>query len=187
MNTDTYKTSETKSTVPANNASDHQSAGKSGVLLKDNRTSAVAQRKLKEGMVQKKASNQPVIQRIGDEYSMGADSGADNAGEFYLEDQRRQARARREQERQQEIARQAEARRRQEAVDAARRLITGNIQLSANKPAVLHEFDRLLQLPGQGSPEEIAYRAMNNVMNAINGSDNAEREQHGGERGFSRR
>lgn len=65
-------------------------------------------------------------------------------------------------------------------VAAARRLITGNMQLSANRPAVLREFERLMRADEDGTPEDLAYEAMNNVMDTINGSDNAIREEHGG-------
>lgn len=67
-----------------------------------------------------------------------------------------------------------------ETVTAARRLITGNMQLSANRPAVLREFEHLMRSDDEGTPEELAYKAMNNVMDTINGSDNAIREEYGG-------
>lgn len=67
-----------------------------------------------------------------------------------------------------------------ETVAAARRLITGNMQLSANRPAVLREFEHLMRNDEEGTPGELAYKAMNNVMNTINGSDNAIREEYGG-------
>lgn len=77
-------------------------------------------------------------------------------------------------------AAQAAARQNPELVATARRLITGNMQLSANRPAVLREFDYLLRSDEEGTPEELAYKAMNNVMETLNGSDNAVREAYGG-------
>ena len=67
-----------------------------------------------------------------------------------------------------------------ETVAAARKLITGNMQLSANRPAVLREFEYLMRSEEEGTPEDLAYKAMNNVMDTINGSDNAIREEYGG-------
>jgi hypothetical protein len=159
-----------------NNSASNKSAVPTRTLPPAPPSAAVGSYRAAIGL-QKKPSGPPVIQRMSSSgFSFGADSGADNVGSFYLDDQRREAEARR-----------AAARRYRQEVDAARRLITGNIQLSANKPAVLREFERLISLGGQGAPSAVAYMAMANVLQTISGSDNADREQHGGALGYSRR
>lgn len=115
-------------------------------------------------------------------FSLGCPSSGSDFDETASMRVQREAKARREAE-QAERERQTAAlaaRQDPETVASARRLITGNMQLSANRPAVLREFERLMRSDEQGTPEDLAYKAMNNVMDAVNGSDNAMREQYGG-------
>ena len=124
-----------------------------------------------------------VIQRMFGGYSFGADTGADNAGEFYLEDQRRQARERAAEERRQREAREAKIAAVWSEFGQSKYLLSGN----ATPVQQMIEAAILRGLPTDKSASKIVSDIIAEYFGNTSGSYAADREQYGGEKGKLRR
>ncbi|KNC67935.1 hypothetical protein AC626_07880 [Pseudoalteromonas rubra] len=135
---------------------------------------------------------QKTAQRMLNGFSLGPDTGADRLGQSNLDDMReeqRQLEAQRAAERQRiEALRLAELQR-----QAARRTAAENAfaqmryQLSGNARGAWNAIEAELALGGDEPGAALAYRIVNEYLDTVDGSVNADREQYGGALGYYRR
>ncbi|CAM1367406.1 conserved hypothetical protein [Tenacibaculum sediminilitoris] len=137
-------------------------------------------------------SKPEIVQRMFNGYSMEPDTGADNAGAFYLQEQREAQRRRiadeaaeaqrRQEEQEAEAVKQEQRRSEAEAVFKQMKY-----QLSGNARGAWLAVEEALNQGGDEKAKGLVYRVVNEYMRTVSGSVNADREQYGGDRGFSRR